>query len=212
MENTKGYYDIDVDVEGLLSSTGMVDDLLWLEDRRQRKLFLEADITQASVSDIVHAILQYNRDDMGLSKGARKPILLYICSNGGDVDAGFALIDAIETSITPIYTINMGYWYSMAFVIGVTGHKRFATRNSKILCHDGMNTVYNSGSKARDQMEFLHNLEERMKQYILRYTKISEELYQDKVRDEWYVFADEAKQLGIIDCIIGEDCDINSII
>ena len=212
MENKKGYYDIDIDVEGLLSSTGMVDDLLWLEDRRQRKLFLETEITQASASDIVHAILQYNRDDIGLAQGARKPILLYICSNGGEVDAGFSLIDAIETSITPVYTINMGYWYSMAFIIGIAGHKRFATRNSKILCHDGINAVYNSGSKARDQMEFLHRLEERTKNHILRYTNISEELYQNKLRDEWYVFADEAKQLGIIDCIIGEDCDLEAII
>ena len=100
----------------------------------------------------------------------------------------------------------------MAFIIGIAGHKRFATRNSKILCHDGMNAVYNSGSKARDQMEFLRRLEERTKDHILSHTKISEELYQDKVRDEWYVFSDEAKELGIIDYIIGEDCALSDII
>ena len=211
-ENGKGYYDIDVDIEGLLSSTGMIDDLLWLKDRQQRKLWLETEITQNSVSDIVHAILQYNREDIGKSIDDRQPILLYICSNGGEVDAGYSLIDVIEASKTPVYTINLGYWYSMAFIIGIAGHKRFATRNSKILCHDGMSMVYASGSKAQDQMDYYKRLEARTKSHILKYTKISEELYQNKVRYEWYVFADEAKELGIIDYVIGDDVQLADII
>ena len=208
----KGYYDIDVDIEGLLTSGGMIDELLWLKDRQQRKLFLESDISQSSVSDIVHAIMQYNKEDIGKPVDERQPILLYICSNGGEVDAGYSLIDVIENSKTPVYTINLGYWYSMAFIIGIAGHKRFATRNSKILCHDGMSMVYASGSKAQDQMDFYKRLEERTKAHILKYTNISEELYQNKVRYEWYVFADEAKELGIIDSIIGDDCELTEII
>lgn len=212
MEKNKDYYDIDVDLEGLLTSNGMVDEIFYLRDLQQRKLFLNCDISQDSVSDIIHAILQYNKDDVGVEPSKRKPILLYICSDGGSVDAGFSLIDVIETSKTPVYTINLGYWYSMAFIIGIAGHKRFATRNSKILCHDGMSMVYASGSKAQDQMAFYKQLEDRTKAHILKYTKISEELYQNKVRYEWYLFANEAKELGIIDCIIGDDCEIDAII
>ncbi len=212
MKTSKDYYDIDVDLERLLASNGAVEEILWLRDLQQRKLFLNTEITQGSVDEIVHAILQYNREDAGLAPEQRKPILLYICSNGGEVDAGYSLIDVIETSKTPVYTINLGYWYSMAFIIGIAGHKRFATRNSKILCHDGMSMVYASGSKAQDQMDFYKRLEARTKAHILKYTKISEELYQNKVRYEWYVFADEAKELGIIDSIIGEDCEIDEVI
>lgn len=207
-----GYYDIDCDLDSLLASNGMVDEIMWLRDLQQRKLFLNSDICQETVADMVHAILQYNKEDAGIPSEERKPILLYICSNGGEVDAGFSLIDVIEASKTPVYTINLGYWYSMAFIIGITGHKRFATKNSKILCHDGISMVYASGSKAKDQMDYYNRLGDRTKDHILRYTNISEEQYLDKVKDEWYVFADEAKKLGIIDQIIGEDCDLEAII
>ena len=211
-KNNSGYYDIDVNLEELLASNGAVEEIMWLRDLQQRKLFLNCEVSQGSVDEIIHAILQYNKDDKGIKPEERKPILLYICSNGGEVDAGYSLIDVIETSKTPVYTINLGYWYSMAFIIGIAGHKRFATRNSKILCHDGMSMVYASGSKAQDQMDFYKRLEARTKAHILKYTKISEELYQNKVRYEWYVFADEAKKLGIIDQIIGDDCEIDEII
>jgi hypothetical protein len=29
---------------------------------------------------------------------------------------------------------------------------------------------------------------------------------------EWYMFADEAKELGVTNFIIGEDCDIDEVI
>lgn len=212
MSKTKhGYFDVEIDLSDLITRYGL-EEIFYLQDLKQRKLVLESDITQGSVSDVIHAILQYNRDDIGIPPEDRTPIRLYLCSNGGEVDAGFSLIDVIENSKTPIWTINLGYWYSMAFIIGIAGHKRFATRNSKILCHDGMSMVYASGSKAQDQMDYYKRLEARTKAHILKYTNISEELYQNKVRYEWYLFADEAKELGIIDNIVGVDCDLDSII
>jgi hypothetical protein len=51
-----------------------------------------------------------------------------------------------------------------------------------------------------------------VKNYVISNTKISESLYDDKYRVEWYMFSDEAKKYGICDYIVGEDCDINAII
>lgn len=208
----RGYYDIDVSIEKILIEGGMVDELFYLKDLKQRKLFLNADIDQSSVADIVKHIMQINKEDKGLEPHERKPILLYITSNGGEVDSGFELIDVIMNSKTPVYTINLGYQYSMGFLIGLSGHKRFATRNAKFLMHDGSNFVYNSGAKAQDQMEFNRKIESRIKQYVLSRSKVSEEEYDSKLRVEWYLFADEAKEKGFVDYIIGEDCDINEIV
>ena len=156
--------------------------------------------------------MQINKEDKGLEPHERMPILLYVTSNGGEVDSGFELIDVIMNSKTPVYTINLGYQYSMGFLIGLSGHKRFATRNAKFLMHDGSNFVYNSGAKAQDQMEFNRKIESRIKQYVLSRSKVSEEEYDSKLRVEWYLFADEAKEKGFVDYIIGEDCDINEIV
>lgn len=205
------FYDIDLDMEVLLKE-GMLEDYFYVKNLKQRKLFLNDDINQFSVQDAVMQILQFNREDAGIPADERKPIRLYVNSNGGDVDAGLGLIDAIESSKTPVYTINLGFQYSMGFLIGLAGSKRFAMPNSRYLMHDGTNFVYNSGAKAQDQMEFNKRVEERVKRYVTTRTHISPEMYDKRQRTEWYMFADEAKELGVTDCIIGRDCDLDEVI
>lgn len=210
---TKGYYDWpDIDLEKAILGNGSIDELFYIKDLQQRKIFLGCDIEQESVGDICRNIMQFNAEDKGIEVKDRKPILLYIVSNGGDVDAGFELIDIIMSSKTPVYTINIGWQYSMGFLIGLAGHKRFAARNAKYLMHDGSNFIYNSGAKAQDQMSFNRKVEERIKKYVVTRTHISPELYDEKERVEWYMFADEAKALGVTDYIIGEDCDLDAVI
>lgn len=210
--NRKGYYDFDIEIEKALLEAGMVDEIFYLNDLKQRKLFLNVDVEQLSVADIVKHIMQYNKEDKGIDPKDRQPILLHVTSNGGEVDSGFELIDIIQNSKTPVYTINLGYQYSMGFLIGLAGHKRYATQNAKFLMHDGSNFVYNSGAKAQDQMEFQRKVEERVKQYILSRSKLTSEEYDSKLRVEWYLFASEAKNKGFVDYIIGEDCDIDEVI
>lgn len=211
-KNRKSYYDFDIDFEGIMLESGMVDEMFRLQDLRNRKLFLTDEISQISVGDIVKNILQYNCDDKGMAAEERVPILLYISSVGGSVDAGFELIDVIENSKTPVYTINLGYQYSMGLLIGLAGHKRFATKNAKYLMHDGSNFVYNSGAKAQDQMRFQGKVENRIKEYILSHSKLTQEEYDANLRVEWYMFADEAKERGFVDSIIGVDCDMDAVI
>lgn len=210
--DSNNYYDIEIEFEEALLKNGMVEDVFYLRDLKQRKLFISTNICQETVDDAIRHIMQINREDMGIAVKDRKPIILYVTSNGGDVDAGFALVDVILSSETPVYVINQGYQYSMGFLIGLAGHKRFAMPHSKFLMHDGSQFIYNSGAKAQDQMEFNKKQEERIKQYVLSRTKITSEMYDSQMRKEWYMFADEAKELGVTDYIIGEDCTINDII
>lgn len=206
-----GYYDIDLDLE-LDAASGLLEDLFRIKDLKQRKLFLNADIDQWNVEDTVKHILQFNKEDKGKPMEERQPIILYVTSNGGSVDAGFEVIDAICTSKTPVYTINLGFQYSMGFLIGIAGHKRFAMKNARFLMHDGSSFAWDSSAKLQDQMEFQRRAEQRIKGYILAHSKVTEKEYEDKYRVEWYMFADEAKEKGFVDYIIGEDCDIDDII
>ena len=100
----------------------------------------------------------------------------------------------------------------MAFLIGIAGHKRFATKNAKFLMHDGSQFLYSSGAKVQDQMKFQEKVEKRIKNYVLSKSNITSKEYDSKYRIEWYLFADEAKTNGFTDYIIGEDCDIDKII
>ena len=207
------YYDFEISLEELPNGIS-VDDMFFLKDVKNRKFFLNYEVDQCGIHDIARHILQINKEDdtAGIPREERRPILLYIASNGGEVDSGFELIDIIESSVTPVYTVNLGFQYSMGFLIGLAGHKRYAMKNAKFLMHDGSNFVWNSGAKAQDQMEFNKKVEARVKEYVLSHSNVSEQEYDSKLRVEWYLFADEAKQKGFTDCIIGEDCPLSEVI
>lgn len=212
MTNEESYNDIELDVEKVLMEDGTLDELFYLQDLKQRKLRVDGEIDMLMISDVIRHILQFNADDKNVAPEARKPIILYVSSNGGEVDAGFALIDVILASKTPVYTVNLGFQYSMGFLIGLAGYKRYATPNAKVLMHDGSQFIYDSGAKVQDRVEFQKKVEERVKNYILSRSKLTEEEYNSKLRVEWYLFADEAKEKGFTDYIIGADCDIDAII
>lgn len=106
----------------------------------------------------------------------------------------------------------VGYQYSMGFLIGLAGHKRYAMPNAKFLLHDGSNFVFDSGAKAQDRMEFNKKMESRIKDYILSRSKLTTEEYDSKYRIEWYMFSDEAKEKGFVDFIIGVDCGLDEIV
>lgn len=47
---------------------------------------------------------------------------------------------------------------------------------------------------------------------ILDHSMLTSKEYDKKQRVEWYLFADEAKEKGFIDQIIGVDCDIDTVV
>lgn len=205
------YYDIQIKFSESIDYLS-VSEYFYVLDLKQRKLFLKDEINQLNIDDITRHIMQYNADDIGIEPDKRRPIKLYLTSNGGAIDVGFELIDVILNSKTPVYTINTGYQYSMGFLVGLAGHKRFCTSNAKFLMHDGTEFVWASGSKVQDQMEFSKRNWERIKEYVMSRSNITEEEYDEKKRVEWYMFADEAKEKGFTDYIVGVDCDIEEII
>lgn len=212
MKRTSELDGIEFDVEEVVARSGYIDEYIFLQDLKERKLFLNTEISQDTVYGIVRNIMQYNAEDKGIPVEERKPITLYVVTNGGEVDAGFELIDAIRSSKTPVRTVNLGYCYSMGFLIFLAGHKRYAQKNAKFLHHDGMSVIMNSGTKVKDQMEFQDKVEDRVKHFVLERTNIDEKEYRKRVRTEWYMFSDEAKQYGVTDYIIGDDCDIDEVI
>ena len=175
------YYDIDQ------SAAMGVEDILYLKDIQQRKIYFNAEIMPETVEDPIRHILQCNREDVDIPPNKREPIILYINSDGGDIDAGFSLIDVIQASVTPVYIVNLGWQYSMGFLIGLAGHKRYAMKNAKYLIHDGSGILFDSSAKMQDRMEFMKVENQRLKEFILSHTKITAEEYDEKLRMEWYM-------------------------
>lgn len=178
----------------------------------RRILIFNSDVDDSNIENYLMYIIKWNQEDKNLPVEKRKPIRIYINSGGGDVMVSTVIIDVIANSKTPVYGICFGVAASAAYHVFLACHKRYGFKNSIFLQHDGGININQTSSKARDTMNFLSDLENRMKQNVLLRTTMSEEYY-DKVYDqEFWMLADKAKSFGIVDYIIGEDCDIDEIL
>ena len=134
-----------------------------------------------------------------LAKEDRRPIYLFIDSPGGDVMATLTIIDSIKLSVTPIITVNVGSAYSGGFFVFINGHKRIAYPHSTFLYHEGCTEMGGDANKFQNWSDFYKKILADLKKITLCNTKITPELYEEKRRDDWWIKADEAVELGIAD-------------
>jgi ATP-dependent Clp protease protease subunit len=145
-------------------------------------------------------------DERNIPVEEREPIKLYIDSWGGWLVSAFTIINAIELSKTPVWTINVGAAYSAGFFIFIAGHKRFAYPLSSFLFHEG-STGGGEGMDAhkfRNHADFYSKQIQQLKEHTLKYTKITEEDYKKIEKDDYWLTAQEALAQGVCDEIVKE--------
>lgn len=188
-------------------------ELAEISDIVDRNLWYVGEVDDTIVGTIAYSILRYNAKDKDIPIEKRKPIILHIGSVGGDTVAGMSLVSAIQTSKTPVYTVNMSQCSSIALVIFLSGHKRYTMPNSVFLMHEGWNGSYDSTSKAKQTIYFFASqYEEVIKDLTIEKTLLTKKEYDKRYRDEWYFLPDEAKKYGFVDYIIGQDCELDEIL
>lgn len=197
------------------SILGNDDTSMW--DKQQawflqnRIIIFDTEVDTPLIRDVSAWIMQWNLEDLPLSKKDRQPITIIIHSIGGDMYTAGNIMDVIKTSETPIRTIALGLVASAAYYIYLSAPERYAFRNSIFLQHDGGVDLSNSNNKAKDTMKFFDSMNERVKQHVIDSTEITEELYEENDDREWWMYADKAKELGIVHKIIGEDISFKQL-
>lgn len=190
-----------------------LEDMDEIIERKNRRLYLNNEVDENVIDSLVYLIMIFNREDKGKPVEEREPIILYINSPGGSVIDGYGLVDAILTSKTPIYTVNQAQCCSMGFLIFIAGKKRYAMPHSQFLMHDGQNFGFNSTAKLKDRMEFeTIEIEAMTKKYIIEHTNMTSQFYDEKYRMEFYFLPKKGKELGVVDYIVGVDCEIDEIL
>ena len=197
------------DMEGLFDTT--LPDPTMVEFYRRlknREILWNDDIDDATI-DIALYIKKWNDEDKDLAIEDRQPIKIFINSDGGYVATVLHVIDMIHLSKTPVYTIGMGRVDSAGGLLLMAGHKRYIFPHTSCLIHDGSSGAIGSIGKMIDNLEFTKELEKRIKQYILSSTRITEEIYDQNYRRDWFMFSEEIIKLGIADEIV---TDIDTIL
>ena len=174
----------------------------------ERKLYLKDLIDEKSVMPLIEAIHRINDDDAEKEKEyngwEREPIKLYIYTYGGVCYAGFALIDAIRASKTPVYTIVLGTAMSMGIFVFNAGHKRLIGEHATLMYHDvsistGMNGEMTEGLKI--ELDEALRLQKMGSDFLMEYSLVEESMLKDYInrKADWYISAEEAIRLKIAD-------------
>lgn len=191
-------------------SYGLGESLV-MEDLDQRIFYIDGEIDENVFREINVFIMKFNAADAGLSAEDRLPIKLVISSGGGSVLDGIGTINCIRNSTTPVIAICTSYACSMAFHIFASAHIRIATSDTVFLNHDGEMHIGNSTSKTEDTIAFHQKINERLNKMLVSRSKFTMKELEDTKRIENWYFGDEARDLGIVDAIIGEDVTFEDI-
>jgi ATP-dependent Clp protease protease subunit len=173
-------------------------------DYARREIKIVGVLDESTANKYILPIIKMNQEDdeRELPEEERIPIKLYIACDGGDDRYGFALIDIIKASKTPVYGIVISHAYSMGALLPMACHYKACYPNSTFLIHDGTTGNQNSIGKFIDYFPFVIKREKLVKKYIVNHTTISKKLMNKNYTKEWWMTAEEALEYGLIDEII----------
>ena len=159
------------------------------------------EVNHESMKPIIEWLLVENL----VNKRKKKELLLMICSQGGELDAAFALIDVMKSSTIPIKTVGLGSIAScglLIFLCGTRG-KRVLTPNTSILSHQ-----YSWGTEGKHHELFSMTKEfdltqKRMLALYTSTTGLDEETVKQRLlpASDVYLSAEEALELGVCDIV-----------
>lgn len=179
-------------------------------DRKNRLIFIDYDIDDTLLREVGRQIIEYNREDKGKSIDERIPIVILINSGGGCLDSTYATIAIMETSKTPIITVNMNCAYSAAGLILMAGHKRYCMPRSQVLIHSGSaQGISGNYEDIQESTKSYKKMVEEMREFIISKTKIDKALMKKNQSRDWYLQTSEQIDLGVVDEII---TDLDSIL
>lgn len=165
---------------------------------RDRIVMVNGEIEPGMASIVVAQLLFLE------SENPNADISLYINSPGGDVSAGWAIMDTMNYIKSPVSTIGMGLVASMGSVLLAAGTKgkRFVLPNTQVMIHQPMAGAKGQITDMEIQLtQFQKNKKSLVKQMAEFTGRKEKEVFDAMERDNWMTPA-EAKDFGLIDEVL----------
>ena len=166
---------------------------------KERIIFLGTPIDDQIANTIVAQLLYLDRED------SDRDISMYVLSPGGVITAGLAIYDTMNLIRSDVSTIAVGSTASMASVLLCSGArgKRYALPNATVHMHQALGGARGQASDIEIAAREILRNNEIIRNIISRNTGQSiERITRDFDRD-FYMSAEQAKEYGFVDEIIG---------
>ena len=204
----KDYFEIDLMKDmGECANIKLPDPTLldYYKRLKRREILINQEIDDGII-EWTQEIIEWNREDKDIKDISKMiPIKIFINSNGGSLNAIMELITICNLSRVPVMAIGMGKCYSAGglLLMGITKGNRYILSTTEALIHDGNMGGYGGDTgKAIDDLEQTKKNEEKVKEFILSCTNISEDLYDKNYRKNWWLDSSEIIKYGLADHVI----------
>ena len=177
----------------------LVGDRVLEEFQRQRNILISGDVTH----DMAMRVMLLIRD---MDDGAT-PIRLIIDSPGGDVQAGWTIVDSMRLSRSPVHTVCYGEVSSIAALIFACGRRgsRMMLEHSRLMIHEPWGRLGPSAMKESDLRVASESMTETREEIERELSAVSglplEEVHR-LCSDDMPMTAEEAVRKGFADSII----------
>jgi ATP-dependent Clp protease protease subunit len=168
---------------------------------KERIIFLGTPIDDQIANTIVAQLLYLDRED------SDRDISMYVHSPGGVITAGLAIYDTMNLIRSDVSTIAVGSTASMASVLLCSGAKgkRYALPNATVHMHQALGGARGQASDIEIAAREILRNNEIIRGIISKNTGQSvERITRDFDRD-FYMSAEQAKEYGFVDEIIGSN-------
>lgn len=199
----KKNYSIDVLLDELLDKSVELSPATYqyYKNLQNRTIIINDTIEADIVEKVMIPLMEMDNDGTG------EPITILLSTLGGSLFDGMTLCDIIDSMKTPLTIKVMTYAYSMGSIILMAGYnnpnvKKVCYKHSTALLHAGSTYLEGNSSSVKDQFQFNQRFEEKIKNYTLSHSKISEEEYSKMERYEWYMVAEDMLNLGLVDEVL----------
>lgn len=171
---------------------------------RHRTIVFNSDIDEKIVEAVYLPLRDFEKDS------STEPVTLILNSSGGSVSDGLILCNIIDTYKKPLEIIVPAYACSMATIILSAGKNNpNITKKcypfSFALLHCGQTELSGETRSVEDTLQFTRSIDKNVREYIIKNTNITPELYDQHDRGQWYLTAKDLLEYGFVDEIIGSE-------
>jgi ATP-dependent Clp protease, protease subunit len=166
---------------------------------KERIIFLSGPVHDGMANAIIAQLIFLENQD------PKKDISIYINTPGGSVTAGLAIYDTMQYVSCDVSTICVGIAASMGATLLAAGThgKRISLPNSEVLIHQVMGGAEGQAAEIEISARHILAIRERLNRILAKHTKQPIRRIEKDTDRDYYMSAEEAKEYGVIDTIVG---------
>lgn len=194
---------MELDLVTLLEEGNLPDPCIYqyYKNLNNRRIIINDQIDSTLLETVILPLLEMDNDGTG------KPIEIILCTVGGSLFDGLTLCNIIDNLKCPTTITVATYAYSMGSIILMAGYnnphvKKRCYEFSTALLHSGSSYLEGNSNAVKDQFNFYQTFENKVKEYTLSHSRITEEEYDKMERYEWYMDSTTMLEKGLVDEII----------